>query len=242
MKKVGNKEWFDYGGDSNEWEGFNGFDFCNKIEADCVEIEVDGAATVMPGDFQNCKKLVISTVVSDSTYGRDDNGRESYEHELEVIDKINHKNIHLRLNDTISIIDHPGLHDGAKVWKMDDVQKFLDRLVSFCINHQINPYLKTPLYRIHSSPVQSLTYPSLSNEIDYNRHPNREVDRIDKNFDATSQQFKTDFMNFYKTQPIYRGWECNVYYTLDASLRDYHSAYNRGAACYQHMYEGWNEI
>ena len=130
LKKVGNKEWFDYGGDSNEWEGFNGFDFCNKIEADCVEIEVDGAATVMPGDFQNCKKLVISTVVSDSTYGRDDNGRESYEHELEVIDKINHKNVHLRLNDTISIIDHPGLHDGAKVWKMDDVLKFLDRLVS----------------------------------------------------------------------------------------------------------------
>ena len=102
--------------------------------------------------------------------------------------------------------------------------------------------MKTPFYIIHSSPVKSLIYSSLSNEIDNDRHPNREIKQVDKVFDSTSRRFKPTFMSFFRKQPIYRGWELNRFYTSEASLRDYHSAFNRGVACYEHMYNGWNDI
>ena len=102
-------------------------------------------------------------------------------------------------------------------------------------------YLKTPNHRIQSSPVQGIIYPSLSNEIDYQRHPNRDIEPVDKVFDC-GPEFKKIFMDFFRSQPIYCGWGLNVFYTPEASLQDYHSAYNRGAASYRHMYEGWNEL
>lgn len=207
--------------DGSEWEGSNGYDFCSKIVADCVKIQADTAATVAPGDFQNCEKLVIEAS-SGWDYSYHFDGREGYEHDLELISNLNHTNVHLHVTSPIGIVDHAGKHDGARVWRMDDVQKFIER--------------------IYSSPVKSLTYPSQSNETDRDRHPNREVTEVDKVFNCTSRRFKSTFQKFFKKQPIWRGWVTNLYYTSEASLRDYHSAFNRGEACYDHMYDGWNEI
>ena len=114
---------------SQTWENFNGFDFCSKIVADCVEIQANSHATVVPGDFQNCKKLVIASGGWDSCYGSE--SPEGYEHDLELISNLNHPSIHLHVTWPIGIVDHPGKHDGARMWRMDDVQKFIERLVSF---------------------------------------------------------------------------------------------------------------
>ena len=76
-----------------------------------------------------------------------------------------------------------------------------------------------------------MTYPSLTNEIDYNRHPDREEETVDKVFDCTSLHFKTVFMDYFKTQPIYRGWSGNVFYTSRDAMRDYYAAFRRGEAC-----------
>ena len=118
---------------TTKWEGFDGFDFCSEIIADCVKIKgADGPATAKPGDFENCTKLIIEAGGYDSFIPLPDfEQREGYDYDLEFIEILNHPNTHLHLYDSFSIIDHPGKHDGHKVWKMEDVEQFLDRLVSF---------------------------------------------------------------------------------------------------------------
>ena len=132
LKQDGNGEYFDYDNESESihWDGFNGLDFCSKIVADCVQIQADSEAIAKPGDFQNCKKLIIEAN-SSYDYSYNYEGREVYEYDLELIEKLNHPNVHLHLSDSFQIVDHPGKHDGARVWRMDDVKKFLERLVSF---------------------------------------------------------------------------------------------------------------
>ena len=127
--------------DGSEWEGSNGYDFCSKIVADCVKIQADTEATVESGDFQNCKKLVIEASSGwDYSYHYD--GREGYEHDLDLISSLNHTNVHLHVTSPFGIVDHAGKHDGARVWRMDDVQKFIERLVSFFYKIKSNSVLK----------------------------------------------------------------------------------------------------
>merc|ERR1719285_438413 len=203
---------YDYVGNASKWENFNGFDFCSEIKADCVKLQgAEGIATVKPSDFENCTKLIIEAGDYDSFTPSPEGPTEGYEYDMEFIETCNHPNTHLHLYKPFSIIDHPGKHDNNRVWKIADVEKFIDR--------------------IQSSSVKIITYPSLTNEIDRYNHPEREEEKVDKVFDCTSSQLKTDFMDFYKTQPRFRGWSGNVFYTSRDAMRDYYEAFRRGEAC-----------
>ena len=88
---------YDYVENAHKWENFNGFDFCSKIVANCVEIQAHSHATVVPSDFQNCKKLIIQASGRwDSSYGSDK--PEGYERDLELISNLNHPSIHLHVH------------------------------------------------------------------------------------------------------------------------------------------------